>query len=306
MVQFHTVLNFSSLMLCFTADLLWNFGLLGINAANSHTNVTCEACPKGTFANKSHPYCQHCSDGRCDGSQHCVKCPAGQYQNTTGQIKCIPCPRGHYQKDIGQETCQCCRKGEHQDKRGQTECKQCTPGFFSGSKSSDRCISCPLGGYCNKSGCTLCEPCQAGTEADRMGASNCTLCNLGFFKESRSFGICQLCKRGWFQVKKGQTTCKECPQGFYCPWQDAPPIKCDPNQKCPQGSFSAGPECNLMYNRDIKSDKCTLSPVVYAVIVATAAVGLITAGILILRRHRRRNEQKQRLLERQYPVYTGW
>ncbi|KAK2572477.1 hypothetical protein P5673_002727 [Acropora cervicornis] len=126
-----------------------------------------------------------------------------------------------------------------------------------------------------------------------------------YYKESRSFDICQLCKRGWFQVKRGQTTCKECPQGFYCPWQDTPPIKCDPNQKCPEGSFSAGPECNLMYNRD-KSDKCKLSPVVYGVIVATAAVGLITAGILILRRHRRQTEQNQRLLERQYPVYTGW
>ena len=39
------------------ADLLWNFGLLGINAASSHTNVTCEACPKGTFANKSELFC---------------------------------------------------------------------------------------------------------------------------------------------------------------------------------------------------------------------------------------------------------
>lgn len=305
MVQFHTVLNFSALMLCFTADLLWNFGLLGINAANSHTNVTCEACPKGTFANKSHPDCQHCADGWCDGLQHCVKCPAGHYQNTTGQMKCIPCPRGHYQKDIGQETCQCCKKGEHQDKPGQTECKKCPPGFFSGSNSSDRCISCKFGGYCNKSGCTHCEPCQPGTEADRMGAFNCTLCNQGYYKESRSFDTCQLCERGWFQVKRGQTTCKECPQGFYCPWQDSLPIKCDPNQKCPEGSFSAGPECNLMYNRD-KSDKCKLSPVVYVVIVATAAVGLITAGILILRRHTRRKEQKQRLLESQYPVYTGW
>lgn len=78
-----------------------------------------------------HPYCQQCLGGRCKDSQYCVKCPAGQYQNTTGQTKCIPCPRGYYQKDIGQETCQRCKKGEHQDKLGQTECKQCPRGFYS-------------------------------------------------------------------------------------------------------------------------------------------------------------------------------
>lgn len=50
MVQCHTLLNFSVLLLCFTADLLWNFGFLGIHATSTN-NVTCHACPKGTQAN---------------------------------------------------------------------------------------------------------------------------------------------------------------------------------------------------------------------------------------------------------------
>lgn len=33
------------------ADLLWNFGLLGVNAVDN--NSSCQACPKGTFANNS-------------------------------------------------------------------------------------------------------------------------------------------------------------------------------------------------------------------------------------------------------------
>ena len=36
------------------ADLLWNFGFLGIHAANN--NISCQACPTGTFANNSE-YC---------------------------------------------------------------------------------------------------------------------------------------------------------------------------------------------------------------------------------------------------------
>lgn len=33
------------------ADLLWNFGLLGVTAVDN--NSSCQACPKGTFANNS-------------------------------------------------------------------------------------------------------------------------------------------------------------------------------------------------------------------------------------------------------------
>ena len=35
-----------------TADLLWNFGLLGIHAFSTN-NVTCHPCPKGTLGNNS-------------------------------------------------------------------------------------------------------------------------------------------------------------------------------------------------------------------------------------------------------------
>ncbi|XP_068745802.1 signal peptide, CUB and EGF-like domain-containing protein 3 [Montipora capricornis] len=288
------------------ADLLWNFGLLGINAANSKTNITCQPCPKGTLGNNSKSHCQDCSKGWCEGTQYCIKCPAGQYQNITGQTKCIPCPKGYYQKDSGHDVCQPCRKGEHQDKAGQTKCELCPKGFTSGALGSERCMSCPFGGYCNKLGCTKCAPCPPGTEADRMGAQNCTLCNPGYFKESLSYDICQLCKRGWYQVKKGQRLCNECPQGSYCPWQDSLPMKCDPNQKCPKGSFSAGSECSLFYKRGDKAETCNLSSTVYILIAAAITVTLVVAGIVYLRRQRRKNECQQRILERQYPVYTGW
>ena len=58
-----------------------------------------------------HSRCQDCSKGCCEGTQYCIKCPAGQYQNITGQTKCIPCPKGYYQKDSGQDVCQPCQKG---------------------------------------------------------------------------------------------------------------------------------------------------------------------------------------------------
>lgn len=139
-----------------------------------------------------------------------------------------------------------------------------------------------------------------------MGAVNCTLCNAGYVKADAGYEVCKLCKRGWYQVDRGQTKCLECPQGCYCPWQDAGPIKCDPNQICPRGSYAAGSECSMMYKSNHGTEDCELRSVVYIIIGGTVAVVLAGVGFVMVRRYKRNNEQKQRLLERQYPVYTGW
>lgn len=61
-----------------------------------------------------------------------------------------------------------------------------------------------------------------------------------------------------------------------------------------------------MYDRNEQTDECELKSVVYIVISLTVAVAVVAVGFFVVRRYRRNNEQRQRLLERQHPVYTGW
>lgn len=322
MVQCYTLLNFSVLLSYFAADLLWNFGLLGTHAADS--NITCQACPTGTFASNSVPECKSClHKGWCNSTSFCAKCPAGHYQNETGKTECVPCPTGHYQNVTGKTEClPCpvghyqekpgnvlcdpCKKGEYQDVSGGVKCKPCRKGFFSKSVGSPRCISCKYGGFCSKLGCTSCLPCPAGTQADSMGAQNCTLCPRGFVKAGKSFDVCQQCEKGWFQDNIGQTTCKKCPKGFFCPWPDEDPVHCDAKEICPAGSWKPLEECKGLYKRNSETEKCELSSIVYVVIGVVLAVIAAGVGFVAVRRYRRNNEQRQRLLERQHPVYTGW
>jgi hypothetical protein len=44
-----------------------------------------------------------------DGSEACLACPAGSYQNLDGQTECIPCARGSYQGDPRQSSCIQCK-----------------------------------------------------------------------------------------------------------------------------------------------------------------------------------------------------
>ncbi|KAJ7336690.1 Putative ephrin-receptor like [Desmophyllum pertusum] len=106
--------------------------------------------------------------------------------------------------------------------------------------------------------------------------------------------------------KIGQTACKICPVRFYCPWQDEDPVPCDPKAICPAGSWKPKEECSGLYKRNKETEECELSSIVYAVIGVVLAVIVAGIGFVIVRRYRRDNEQRQRLLERQHPVYTGW
>lgn len=322
MVQCYTLLNFSILLSYFAADLLWNFGFLGIHAANN--NISCQACPTGTFANNSVPECNNCSrKGWCNSTSFCVKCPVGHYQNVTGKTECVPCPVGHYQdltgkteclrcpvghyqNVTGKKVCLPCPVGHYQDKPGNYSCSPCRKGFYSKSAGSPRCISCKFGEYCNTLGCTSCSSCPAGTQADRMGAQNCTRCPRGFYKASKSSHVCEKCANGYFQDTTGQTFCKKCPERYFCPWPDEPPVPCGPKELCPAGSKEPLEECKGLHKRNNETEECELSSIVYIIIGVVLSV--IVAGVVFVavRRYRQNNEQKQRLLERQHPVYTGW
>lgn len=139
-----------------------------------------------------------------------------------------------------------------------------------------------------------------------MGAVNCTYCRKGSFKASSGSKVCQSCQDGYYQLKTGQTSCVECPVRYYCPWPSSPPSPCDKEQICPAGSKTPQEDCKGLLTRNNETEECEMSAIVYAVIAVSLAVVVAAIGFVILRKYRRNNETKQRLLERQHPVYTGW
>lgn len=61
-----------------------------------------------------------------------------------------------------------------------------------------------------------------------------------------------------------------------------------------------------MEKKNTETNECELSSTVYAVIAVAVTVILAGIGFVMIRKYRQKTEQKQRLLERQHPVYTGW
>lgn len=112
--------------------------------------------------------------------------------------------------------------------------------------------------------------------------------------------------RWWYQLKTGQTSCLECPEGYYCPWPNSEPVPCEKEQICPPGSSAPKEDCKGLMTLNNETEECEMSSIVYALIAVSLAVVVAAIGFVILRKYRRNNETRQRLLERQHPVYTGW
>jgi hypothetical protein len=166
--------------------------------------------------------CIKCSLGRFQSGQECTECPAGKYQDESGQAACVPCAGTGYCHD-------------HAFRQG---CGRAAPGFCSNyttcsagrfqvlapSISSDRkCQQCAAGKYqdgLDQRACKACQGCQTGA---RFACG-------GTFQ-----GFCLNCPSGKF-MKDGDR-CVDCEAGRWCAGGTS--HKCGgANQFCPANSSS--------------------------------------------------------------------
>ncbi|XP_038155551.1 uncharacterized protein LOC119792815 [Cyprinodon tularosa] len=168
--------------------------------------------------------------GLCPTSHYCpsgsfspVACPAGTYNNLTGQPACFRCPAGYY----------CPEKTDNFTNF------PCPPGFYcpDGTKYATQ-FPCPRGYY--------------NPEPMTQSLDSCLPCPPGHYCEKeRLTKVSGKCKAGWFCVSAAwnsqpfdldnytnanclcpaTSTGGRCQEGFYCPLGSSEPIP------CPSGTF---------------------------------------------------------------------
>ena len=109
-------------------------------------NALAFCCLPGRFHNTS---LQTQSD-----SLPCSKCPQGQYTNNQAGVfkTCKNCPRGWYQGETGTQYCLPCLTGAFQNATGGSSCKICPIGFSNGDTvNEESCTSCKAGRFQNDS-----------------------------------------------------------------------------------------------------------------------------------------------------------
>ena len=109
-------------------------------------NALAFCCLPGLFHNTS-------QDTQGSESLLCATCPEGQYTNQAGVFKsCKNCPRGWYQGETGTQYCLPCLTGAFQNATGGSSCKICPIGFSNGDTvNEESCTSCKAGRFQNDS-----------------------------------------------------------------------------------------------------------------------------------------------------------
>ena len=181
------------------------------------------------------------------GSESCLSCDAGYYQNATGQSSCSRCPVGTATLSTGSVTCTQCDPGQYAPSPGGAlHCIDCPIGSISTIYGAYNCTQCPVGQYSPATGSSQCSSCAAGTYTNLQGQASCLSCPAGSISKSQGQSSCSQCTAGYYQPSAGQSKCRQCDAGNAQPAQGQ--VSCI---QCPAGAFSNA----------LGSQNCTACPI---------------------------------------------
>ena len=168
------------------------------------------------------------------GSESCLLCDAGYYQNSTGQSSCSPCPVGTATLSTGSVICTQCGPGQYAGPYpGALHCSDCAIGTISINYGANNCTPCPAGQYSPSTGQSVCSSCAAGTYTSSTGQASCQLSPAGYVTPSPGASNLTQCAAGYYQPSAGQSRCRQCDAGSAQP--TAGQVACT---QCPAGTFS--------------------------------------------------------------------
>ncbi|XP_063675686.1 uncharacterized protein LOC134812275 isoform X1 [Bolinopsis microptera] len=105
-------------------------------------NNVCQKCPAGDYQDLTgQTSCKTCDSGHisAEGSSKCTACSVGEKEVNND---CQKCPAGDYQDLTGQTSCKTCEENQFSAEAGQTQCEKCPDNTFSEEKA-DQCVDCP-------------------------------------------------------------------------------------------------------------------------------------------------------------------
>jgi len=175
----------------------------------------CTVCPPGSY----------CPDGvqqlACPagyyndltGQEVCVACAVGSYSDATGSTECTACAAGYYNGLTAQTECTACAAGTFSDIIGSTECAACAAGYFNGLTAQTECTACAVGSFSDVTGSVACTSCDAGFFNSLTAQTSCTACPAGSYSDVTGSVECTACDAGFFNGLTAQTSCTACPAG---------------------------------------------------------------------------------------------
>ena len=185
------------------------------------------------------------------GSQVCIGCPAGRFNEVmnrigTGDSTCHVCPPGKFQAAFGQSFCYTaeglCPAGTYN-----AQVRALGPGRLvwvplllplkAGPRARSGCATCPEGKYQhrildNRQNRTfqVCTACRPGSFA-HAGKALCTGCDLGFFQPLRGQSSCVSCSPGQHSFTHSATKCRLCAPGRAIAQRSSPScVGCSPGR----------------------------------------------------------------------------
>lgn len=183
----------------------------------------CQFCPAGYYQDTTgNSGCLECRPGTYGpagegaGLTKCVPCDAGKHQDEYKMGSCKSCPQGYTQGSEGRPECDACRPGQFQDETNSDDgCKACGPGQFAGERGAAACQQCPEGQSQSVGGQTLCQSCSSGQFASGTSQSSCIACPPGEYQDAQGASDCKACRPG--------TAVDICTAGDSCSWPNTAP-----------------------------------------------------------------------------------
>ena len=180
-----------------------------------------------------------------EGSSSPIGCPAGTYNNRTGQAKCVDCPSGYYclQSFVTYLFTVCptgnyCPTGTKAP--GEFPCPPGTFNEYRGAVSESSCSDCPGGKYCGGEGLNA-------PTGDCSPGWYCT----GRANSSKPQPVIDSCNASHCSCPSGNYTGGKCSPGTFCPEGSSFPLLCTPGSYCgdyelsrPSGECVAGYYCS--------------------------------------------------------------
>lgn len=243
------------------------------NITGAKKQSDCFACPRGQYCSQE---LNVVPSGPCQRGYHCTggaKSPTPDGSSGSGGQLCtkahyclegaadpVPCPAGTYNNITGQWACQQCEAGFYcQVKTTTFESFPCPEGYYcpNGTKAKHE-FPCPFGTFLNITGAKAesdCIPCSPGMYCDSPGLKAPTgNCSGGYYcvRGSRyqkptaysTYGVSDGC------LCPSNSTGGVCPKGFFCPEGSWEPKKCKEGYYCKESGLeenTASGKCDAGY-----------------------------------------------------------
>ena len=161
-----------------------------------------------------------CNTGTFREGYVCTDCPAGKFQDATGQTTCSDCetcPAGHFRGVCGSYnggTCVACPTGKFKTSAHAwtTGCANCDLGQYAQTEGAASCANCGAGQY-SRMGHTVCFHCPQGKYAGMAMGSACADCTAGQHAPTTGLSVCDNCPAGTYQHQDGAHECIDCAAG---------------------------------------------------------------------------------------------